>query len=147
MNLALPLTRRIAAWRRYAPANAFHVAAVCAGLAVLPVLAIHYVREPASGPRLAGFGGPGGMSGTSLVPPGFSVGLSANDPVAHFAQSRIGHILYSPYSGDYCRRVLFHNQTGALYETGSILCVQSAPEGRTTTGADRLISLRKSFQK
>lgn len=147
MNATLSFDKLFVAWRWFAPANALRVLAICAAFGALPVVAIYYAREPAAPPLVAGIAGLGGIAGAGDASPGLAVALAADDPVARFSQSRIGHILYSPYIGDYCRRVLFHNETGALYENGRILCVQSAPQPTPVSGADRLLSMRKSFLK
>ena len=89
----------------------------------------------------------------SITPAPPVAGIAAADPVARFQETRIGHVLYSPYTGDNCRRVFFDNRTGAFYEAGDIPCVQSAAEtepagsGGPVQGADRMQAMRKHFQK
>jgi hypothetical protein len=147
MNAALPVDNRFAIWRRLGRANVLRVLAVCVAFVALPVVAIFYVREPVAVDGAGGMSGLGGNAEVSAASTGLAVGVAGDDPVAHFAQSRVGHILYSPNQGDYCRRVLFNNRTGVLYDMGSVLCRQSAPEAALVSGADRVQSLRKSFQK
>jgi hypothetical protein len=147
MSAALPTETRSAIWRRLSRANVLRVLAICFAFVALPVVAIHYVREPAAIQGAGSLSGQGGVAGVDAASSGLAVGVAGDDPVARFAQTRVGHILYSPNQGDNCRRVLFNNSTGALYEMGSVLCAQSAPEAALVSGADRMQSLRKSFQK
>jgi hypothetical protein len=147
MILALSLRYPFAAWRKVAPANALRVALLCAGFGALLVAAVSYVREPAAGPQAAGFAGLGRIAGQGASGRGLAVDVASDDPVARFSATRIGHILYSPYDGDYCRRVLFDNHTGALYENGNVICVQVVQQAEPLTGTDRLLALRKAFQR
>jgi hypothetical protein len=144
---ALPFRGLIAAMRQVAPANALRLFAVCAAFVALPVLAIHYAREPVSTAPMAGIVGLGGIGGAGASLRGLAVAVADDDPVARFSQTHVGHILYAPFHGDRCRRVLFNNRTGVLYENGSIVCVQATAEVTLVSGADRLRSLSRSFQR
>jgi hypothetical protein len=66
--------------------------------------------------------------------------------VAHFSQTRVGHIVYSPSADDTCRRMLFDNRTGMSGDAGSVVCQHMAPEAETLP-ADRLQTLRKTFHR
>ena len=147
MNIALSLGKPIRARRRFTPGHALHLLVIHGAFAALIVASIVYTREPPAVPQSVSLTGLGGVAGAGGAGPGFAIGASADDPVVRFSQTRIGHILYAPYVGDHCRRVLFDNGSGALLEAGPRLCVRSAPEQASTSGADRLLSMRKTFQK
>jgi hypothetical protein len=125
-------------WRRIAPRNTTGVVtAVCVLFAGLLVLGFYRVQG----------------SGGSAPTPRFGVGaetaseydLDPNDPVARFAQTGVGHVLFAPLAGDHCERVLFDNRTGAQYEARSLDC--SRPASEVVASTDRLGALRKTFQK
>ena len=76
------------------------------------------------------------------------------DPVARFRETRVGQVVYWAETSDNCRRLLFDNQTGVLYEGGEILCLSSSTGAepvtartKTVNGLDRMNALRKHFQK
>jgi hypothetical protein len=77
---------------------------------------------------------------------GLSVHLDAGNPVARFAETRVGHIVYSSTIDERCRRVLFDNRTGYSGDAGSIMCRRLAPEGEAMP-ADRLETLSKTFKR
>lgn len=94
------------------------------------------------------------VQGTGSVPTGprYGVGagagpdyLDANDPVARFTETRVGHVLFAPRTGDQCQRVLFDNSTGTQYESQPVDC--GRPSSEPVGGNDRIGALRKSFQK
>lgn len=147
MSAVLSIGKVRRAWRSIAPTNTRRVLLVCGVFALLPLIAIYYSREPNVAANMKGFAGAGGLPGQGEGKPGVSVEIEGNDPVARFAETQVGHILYAPYAGDFCRRVLFHNRTGALIEGLPTLCVTRVEESKLATGADRLMALRKSFQK
>jgi hypothetical protein len=113
------------------------VAAVCAFFCALLVLGLYRVQGTVGA-------GSGLRFGVGAVSPGF-VQLDANDPVARFFETRVGHVLFSPLVGDHCQRVLFDNRTGVQYETRSLDC--SRPAGEVVASTARIGALRKTFQK
>src|SRR4051794_6280533 len=85
-------------------------------------------------------------AGRSEPPTGGS-GLAEDDPVRNFVKTGVGHVLFTAVSSDNCRRNLFDNRTGATYEAGEIFCGQSPEGGVEAQSSDRLLSLRKPFNK
>jgi hypothetical protein len=146
VSITLSLDRPVRARRRrFARAHAVHLLALHGGFAALIIAAVTYSREPAVVPQSVSYAALGGVARLDLATNGPAIGV--DDPVAQFSQTRIGHILHAPYVGDHCRRVLFDNRNGAMFEALPRPCVQSAPEVSASTGADRLLALRKTFQK
>ena len=119
-----------AAYRRVAPTNARRATALCVVFAASLALALYLTRAPVA------------------VPIATSVDKGVTDPVARFAQTRTGHLLLPSQSGGLCRRVLFENRTGALLDAGEVPCGPSdVPPEVLTNGADRLMAVRKAFQR
>jgi hypothetical protein len=85
-------------------------------------------------------------AGRSEQPTGGS-GLPEDDPVRNFVKTGVGHVLFTAMSSDNCRRNLFDNRTGSTYEAGEIFCGQSPEGGVEAQSSDRLLSLRKPFNK
>jgi hypothetical protein len=137
--MSFSLMPAFAALRRHvAPRNTTSVVtAMCIVFGALLVLGIYRVRDTESGPTAPRFG-VGAETASEYD-------LDANDPVARFAQTQIGHVLFAPRRGDQCQRVLFDNQTGAQYEAKSLDC--SRPAAEVVASTDRLGALRKTFQK
>jgi hypothetical protein len=73
--------------------------------------------------------------------------LSENDPVRNFAKTGVGHVLFTAMSSDNCRRSLFDNRTGAIYEAAEINCGQNPEHVPESQSSDRLQSMRKPFNK
>jgi hypothetical protein len=73
--------------------------------------------------------------------------LATDDPVAKFSKTGVGQLLYASDYSDSCRRVLFDNRTGALYDGGRVFCGQQVAPSPTTTSSDRMTTLRKAFQQ
>jgi hypothetical protein len=125
-------------WRRIAPKNRTSaVAMVCiffGGLFALGLYRVQATSGAASTPRF----------GVGAVSPA-SVQLDSNDPVARFIETRVGHVLFSPFVGDHCQRVLFDNRTGAQYEARSLDCSRPVAEGVAST--ERIGALRRTFQQ
>jgi hypothetical protein len=146
VNAAFPLSQSIRAWRRFAAHNGLRVLAFCASFCVLLAAAVIYARDatPVAGGQ--GFAGQGGLAGAGRGARGLSIGVESSDPVARFAQTRVGHIVYSPSADDRCRRMLFDNRTGMSGDAGSVVCQRLAPESDTTP-SDRLETLRKTFHR
>ena len=92
-----------------------------------------------------GNGGGFGNAGQPNLPTG-AASLSDDDPVKNFVKTGVGHVLFATTSSDNCRRTLFDNRTGATYETGDILCDQTADQA-TELPSDRLQAFRKPAGK
>jgi hypothetical protein len=98
------------------------------------------------------FGGPVALSvyriaQPAAVPSVQSVKTITMDPVGEFAKTRIGQVLYSPTVSDNCRRVIFDNRTGSLYEAGHVSCGQETTAEVQATGASRMLSMRAAFNR
>ena len=130
--------------RRVAPTNALGALTLCTLFGALLAAGVYFTREltvmgPASGSRTAGNGQP--ASDPQMR------GLDPADPVVRFAETRVGHLLFESRAGDNCRRVLFDNRSGGSAEVADIHCgYESAPAGGASS-ADRIMILRKAFQK
>ena len=116
----------MAVWHRTAPTNARRVSILCAAFAALIAGGLYRVWQPAEMP-------------VTLVMP------ESVDPVARFNQTRVGHLLFAQAGGSNCRRVLFDNKTGALQDAGELYCGAPLPEAAES--ANRMLALRKAFQK
>jgi hypothetical protein len=126
-------------WRRMAPRSTTGVVVTMSALfGALLVLGIFYRVQGTTGVSTAYRFGVGARPASDLP-------LDANDPVARFEQTRVGHVLFVSRSSDQCQRVLFDNSNGVQYESASIDCVRPAAEGVAST--DRMSALRKTFQK
>jgi hypothetical protein len=131
MPQASPICRWAAAvWRHTAPTNAVRVLMLSVVFGSVIALGAHRVWQPAAVQASAP-----------------AVAVSA-DPVVRFTETRVGHLLFAPVGSDNCRRVLFDNKTGALYEAGEMLCGQPQEQvANTATTSNRLQALRQTFQK
>jgi hypothetical protein len=116
--------------RRIAPASILRTLAMSAVVAGLLVIWVQWNRSitPASQPS--------GVPEASAAPA---------DPVAQFADTNVGHLLFTSRDHTNCRRVLFDNRTGVMAQAGAVSC--SAPPARPVdvSSADRMLGLRKTF--
>ena len=127
----------VALWRHLGSTNVRRALVLCSTFATLMLAGFYFTRETAGVSRP--------MADRAASAP--ERGLGPNDPVARFAETRVGHLLFSSSRNDDCRRVLFDNRTGAFYEAGSIQCGQIALPTPEASGNDRLMALRKTFAK
>jgi hypothetical protein len=133
MNLVRSLGSSIAAlWRRIAPTNARRVLVVSAVFAPLMALGAYRVLQPAP---------------PAAKPAAPAADTRPTDPVARFAETGIGHVLFWPHGSDTCRRVLFNNRTGASQEVGEVLCEPDKSDETVRAEINRLTTLRKAFKK
>ena len=102
---------------------------LCAMFGGLVALSVYRISQPAA------------------VPPVQPIRAIAMDPLGEFAKTRIGQVLYSPAVGDNCRRVIFDNRTGSLYEAGHVFCGQETTAEAQPTGANRILSMRDAFMR
>jgi hypothetical protein len=145
--------------RRLARTNAVRVPGLFCLFTGLLIAAVVYTREPAMPTApfiMLGLGsgaGTGVGSGAGVRGAGLGVndllanGLGADDPVVQFGTTRVGHLLFASPVSDNCRRVLFNNSDGELYEAGRVSCGQPADRPVEVSGLDRIEAMRKSFQK
>jgi hypothetical protein len=139
---------RNATLRRLARNNAVRVPALCGLFGALVFAMAYFAREPVVTPGVLIVSGSGADMGPARAVGGLSTsGLPADDPVAQFAQTRVGQLLYAPIASDNCRRVLFSNDTGGSYETTPVHCGPTVGKSEEVTSGDRIQALRKSFQK
>ena len=83
----------------------------------------------------------------AAVPPVEPIRTIAMDPVGEFAKTRIGQVLYLSNVSDNCRRVIFDNRTGSLYEAGHVSCAQEVTPEVQVTSASRMSSMRAAFNR
>lgn len=147
MTFTLPFGGGSAAfWRRMAASHHVRVLAICAAFAAMLAAGVHSGRDFASllsaalsRPAVLGSGAPSAASATAAAP-------RVVDPVARFQETRIGHMLFSSYNSDICRRVFFDNNTGASFEAGQAECGYSA-ESAEVVRQDRAQQVLRSFRK
>jgi hypothetical protein len=129
MKVASTLGRlALALWRAAFSTNTRRVVTVCMLPGALLLLAGVYIREPAAPST------------------GIATNLIKNDPSREFRERQVGQVLYSPRSGDHCKRALFDNRTGAFERVEDVLCVEPEPAAPGSSGADRVNSMRKTFR-
>ena len=75
-------------------------------------------------------------------PPTGAASMSEDDPVKNFAKTGVGHVLFTAPSTDNCRRTLFDNRTGVIYDAGEMHCGQAAEQQN-----ERLQSMSKPFKR
>lgn len=127
--------------------------AVCLVFGTLIVASLYAVKDPAALFRSALGSGNRNMAGADGVSDGKDNAvtgareLSANDPVIRFSATRVGHVLFASSRGDNCRRMLFDNRTGHYYDAPHIFCGPVLEQPSEAGTSDRLLALRKSFQK
>jgi hypothetical protein len=73
--------------------------------------------------------------------------LGADDPVKNFLKTGVGHVLFTAESSNNCRRTLFDNRTGETYDAGEVFCGQAPENVIEAQSTDRLMALRKPFNK
>ena len=118
--------------------NAIRVPALCVLFGAGVVAAITFTREPeVPPPRTFTMGWDGVATADG----------ADRDPVGQFAQRRVGQLLIASAGSDNCRRVLFHNRTGKSYQAGEVPCGQPGSDASVVSGGDRMLALRKSFQR
>lgn len=140
-------------WRRVAPTQVRGVLAICAVFVALIAVSLYAVKDPAalfgsaSGSGTGDVAGPADASSASENPITGARDLATNDPVVRFADTRVGHVLYASTTGDNCRRLLFDNRTGNYYDAPQVFCGPVLEQPTEAGSNDRLLALRKSFQK
>ena len=150
MNVALSLVRwPVALWRGVARGNVLAVLALCAVFVSLLSMAVLFAHDPTGGSfGQSSFNGAGGLPGAVKAVPLVGAGsLAPDDPVIRFAQTRMGQVIFSKTQSDNCGRYLFDNSTGSSYEVQGVFCGQTPDKVTGAETPDRLMALRKSFQK
>lgn len=145
--------------RSWLPANALRVMSINVVFGLLIGCGLYATTERAALLHLMGFSGAGGISGageprevkgsaiTRAVPLTGAASLTPDDPVLRFAESRIGHMLFSSMQSDNCQRVLFNNNTGVSFEAPGVFCGQKANKVAEADSPKRLNAVRSSFQR
>jgi len=132
----------VALWHHLGSSNVRRALVLCSTFAGLLFAGLYFTRETAGVSRPMANRA---ASAAAASAPGR--GLGPNDPVARFAETRVGHLLFTSHRNDDCRRVLFDNRTGAFYEAGSIYCGHTLPPMPEVSSSNRLMALRKTFTK
>ena len=73
--------------------------------------------------------------------------LASDDPVLHFDKTKVGQVMISSAHSDNCRRVLFDNRTGVRLEAGEVFCGQTPEQPGDADSSQRMMSLKKAFQR
>lgn len=126
---------------------------VCVVFGALIVAGLYAVKDPAALFRPAPISGTGDRPGSERVSDAKDNAvtgardLDVNDPVVRFSSTRVGHVLYASARGDNCRRLLFDNRTGSTYDAPEVFCGPVLEQPSEAGSNDRLLALRKSFQK
>lgn len=128
-----PAASPVARWRlRRRIDGAGRVLAAIAGFAVIFVCGLYLT----------------GMVGFSLaLRSPWPIGVRAED---HFVRTKMGEILFEATSGNICRKILFHNDTGYFGADQTIRCNTGLRDDETASvrpGSDRLMSLRDAFTR
>ena len=132
----------VALWHHLGSSNVRRALVLCSTFATLLLAGLYFTRETAGVSRPMANRA---ASAAAASAPGR--GLGPNDPVARFAETRVGHLLFTSSRNEDCRRVLFDNRTGAFYEAGSIYCGHTLPPMPEVSSSNRLMALRKTFVK
>jgi hypothetical protein len=162
MDIDPPPDDEIVESRRFVmPAHLARVLTLGAVFSVSIGLGLYGTTQRAALLQLMGFSGAGGISGAGQakhikaeaappvkrVPLVGEAGLAPEDPVLRFAETGIGHVLFTSFRSDDCRRALFDNRTGASLDVKSVFCGQLASEAVEVESPNRLQALRGSFQR
>ena len=86
---------------------------------------------------------------------GFSLALRSPWPIGvrgedQFAHTKMGEILFEATSGNVCRKILFHNETGFFGADQKIRCNTGLRDDETASvrpGNDRMMSVRDAFTR
>jgi hypothetical protein len=73
--------------------------------------------------------------------------LDPKDPALHFSQTHVGQVIFTAANSDNCRRVLFDNRTGTSYWVNDVDCARPAEQATVSDKPDRLLALKKSFNR
>jgi hypothetical protein len=119
-------------WHRIAPTNARRALVVSVVFTPLIALGVYRVQQPAP---------------PAVKPAAPAADTRPTDPLARFTETGIGHVVFWPHGSDTCRRVLFDNRTGGTQEAGEVLCEPDKSDETVKAEINRLIVLRRSFQK
>jgi hypothetical protein len=128
--------------------NVASVLGICVVFAALIALGFYATIDRDTAYRQGTIQGAGGLPGAvKAVPLVGAAGLGTSDPVVRFSETRIGHVLFSKASSDECQRVLFDNRTGSYYDAPDLFCGQSVDQVMEADTPNRLLALKKSFQR
>jgi hypothetical protein len=132
--------------RRGAQSNTKRVVALCAVFGALIVAGIFAAGTPgslfesAATQRAGALSGGGSSSDTTGS-------LDPSDPVAQFAKTGVGHMLFAKSNSEDCRRVLFDNRTGSMQEVKDMACGRDElTKEPISASAARLEAMQRTFQ-
>lgn len=112
--------------------------------------------------RWAGISGVGGLSGAGdgggqadekgpstarKVQLVGAASLGPDDPVIHFSETRIGHVVFASSGRDDCQRLLFDNRNGNYYDVPGVFCGYAPERVVEPETPARLNAIRKSLQR
>ena len=134
-------------WRGIVSTNTLRALMLCAMFGGLVALGVYRVQDfsSATSPS-AGKSGSANSLGSGARP-GSIAKSGASESDIRFIETRIGQVLFSPHDGDYCRLVLFDNQTGAFHEAGELYCGQSAMSEIHGLGTERVLKVSNAFRR
>jgi hypothetical protein len=133
--------------RRGAQANTKRVVAICAVFGALIVAGIFAAGTPGALFESAAIVRAGTLPGGGQSSPDTTGSLDPADPVAQFAKTGVGHMLFTQSNSEDCRRVLFDNRTGDFHEVKDVSCGREVLEKEpVSASAARLEALQKAFQ-
>jgi hypothetical protein len=130
-------------WRCLGRTNVRRTATLCFGFAVLLGAGLHFKPGPVATEGTARQ--PNGSVGLPESPETAWRGLSADELVARFSETRVGQVVFATMDTDSCPRLLFDNRTGTFYEAGEVYCGLSAEPA--PPASDRMLGIQKAFQR
>ncbi len=139
MTSAMTYRNRIGAfWSGAARSRVRRAGAICAVVVALAVAGFYHARQFASTGDRRAIAHPAGLQAAK-----------ATDPLARFNETRVGHVLFQPLHGDMCRRVLFDNNAGSLYEAAPVPCreTEEAPPAADAGTGNRLAGVSRAFRR
>jgi hypothetical protein len=133
--------------RRGAQTNIKSVVAICVVFGALIVAGIFAAGTPGALFESAATVRAGNLSGEGQSSSDTTGSLDPADPVAQFAKTGVGHMLFAQSNSEDCRRVFFDNKTGGMRETKDVSCGREILEKEpVSASAARLEALHKTFQ-
>jgi hypothetical protein len=133
--------------RRPAQSNTKSVVALCAVFGALIVAGIFAAGAPGSLFESAATQRAGALPGAGASSSDTTGSLDPSDPVAQFAKTGVGHMLFAKSNSEECRRVLFDNRTGGMQEVKDLACGREELEKEpVSASAARLEAMQKTFQ-
>jgi len=144
-----PAPRKVPLWRRLKAGRLTWVL-VGGGVLGLIVAGVLFASDPNSVFSLKS--GAGKTQGPASAEPKVSDLIGAKnldpaDPALHFAETKMGQVLFTTSNSDSCNRVLFDNSTGTSYWTKTIDCGRPVEEAKASEAPNRALAIQKSFKR